>query len=1150
MFSHCGNHLNVSLYMDSYIGENYWYHFPQAPLAALIFVHCFSTAIHNLVITNTPSFGIIGINMLGNTIIHSVNVFNSGLSPCATSTIFDKIGGGIFLLFQNTPSNIPDDNYSLTVLNSSFLSSCGPISFIFTTDQNGDVTYIENTDMVGSSISVIFGQNSYPLKVKIDDCLFDNNQAQSIRFTYYVGVSGTNVSILSCSFTNNDNDHPSTTEGIVSIRYATPVGGSVYVRPNTTFEQLPSNQYRQNLVFVSDCLFTNNTSFGSSGVSFVSSGNDYPMDALIVNVNFERNTGLISSALTFLQLVPPAFSALLHTTVSNCKFTNNDLAVLEDAYVNDQVNYYNFASVVALHNTRQVDFVGTAIFENNKGTAIYLYSSIVSFKGVIRFNNNYANSGAALGIYSSSFVLVHEGTNMSFVNNTARRRGGAVYVDDLYGIPTTLAKVCFFQYLSPRGNFDHNITGIDIRVYFINNSAVEAGSSIFSPVLDVCSWLPNAAFRTALPFNVNIELIFLAGEDGRQISSDAFNVCFCLPDNYTYDFESTCTMTEFHTQTYPGETINVTVIGTGERYGPVPTIVYTTVHDESTASCSIDGAAQVVHEISNNCTNIQYTLTSYNSGTCNLLIRTDTQPLNPTKERIAYVDILDCPFGFRVNTNGRCDCHPLLTSSDNPAMITKCNLTTQMFRRPADSWLQARNNNGTLTEIIARDYCPYRYCKSSTTSFPLTDPDSQCRYKRSGILCGQCRSGLSSVFGSPQCKICSNAWLSLLVLFALAGIILVGILFALNLTITNGTINGLIFYANVISINETILFPQGDAYRPLLIFISFLNLDLGIETCFYDGMDEYAKIWLEYMFPVYLIIIVAVIIVLARHSSRIQRLVRSNGVPVLSTLIFLSYTKLLRTSSVVLFYGVDLTHLPSSRVERVWAPDANIEFFGFKFVILFVVSLIVFVLLLIPFTVLMLFTKTFLRFRWITKLKPVLDAYQGPFVDPFRFWIGFRLLVRAFLFSTSAGIDAKNILLINTIMLSLMTILQGYFRPFRNFYHNLLDLSFLVNLVTLVTVSLYFEGANSIAVSILIGLTFLMLVALICYHVFVALRHFKSSKVKTPEAFIKIKAKLLELSMYKYLSMEQSNTVVTTPNNVTTAYVEMREPLMLGDEAT
>ena len=137
------------------------------------------------------------------------------------------------------------------------------------------------------------------------------------------------------------------------------------------------------------------------------------------------------------------------------------------------------------------------------------------------------------------------------------------------------------------------------------------------------------------------------------------------------------------------------------------------------------------------------------------------------------------------------------------------------------------------------------------------------------------------------------------------------------------------------SINETTLFPISSTFRPFLVFISVLNLDLGIETCFYDGMDEYAKIWLEYVFPVYLIVIIGVIIVMARYTSWAQRAVQSNGVPVLSTLLFLSYTKLLTNASVSLFYIVGITHLPSGRIEPVWAVDANVEFFGFKFTILY-----------------------------------------------------------------------------------------------------------------------------------------------------------------------------------------------------------------------
>ena len=43
-----------------------------------------------------------------------------------------------------------------------------------------------------------------------------------------------------------------------------------------------------------------------------------------------------------------------------------------------------------------------------------------------------------------------------------------------------------------------------------------------------------------------------------------------------------------------------------------------------------------------------------------------------------------------------------------------------------------------------------------------------------------------------------HGWLLLVIIIAVAGIILVIIIFVLNLTITSGTINGIIFYTNII----------------------------------------------------------------------------------------------------------------------------------------------------------------------------------------------------------------------------------------------------------------------------------------------------------------------------------------------------------------
>ena len=81
--------------------------------------------------------------------------------------------------------------------------------------------------------------------------------------------------------------------------------------------------------------------------------------------------------------------------------------------------------------------------------------------------------------------------------------------------------------------------------------------------------------------------------------------------------------------------------------------------------------------------------------------------------------------------------------------------------------------------------------------------------------------------------------MALILPFALAGVVLVAVLLLLNLSVAVGTVNGLIFYANVVQVNRSIFFPLGKT-NILTVFIAWLNLDLGIETCIYDGMDAYA----------------------------------------------------------------------------------------------------------------------------------------------------------------------------------------------------------------------------------------------------------------------------------------------------------------------
>ena len=74
-----------------------------------------------------------------------------------------------------------------------------------------------------------------------------------------------------------------------------------------------------------------------------------------------------------------------------------------------------------------------------------------------------------------------------------------------------------------------------------------------------------------------------------------------------------------------------------------------------------------------------------------------------------------------------------------------------------------------------------------------------------------------------------NLHILLLIPFALAGIALVLLLLICKLTVAAGSINGLIFYSNVVTVNCAIFFPPTQT-NILTVFIAWLNLDLGIET--------------------------------------------------------------------------------------------------------------------------------------------------------------------------------------------------------------------------------------------------------------------------------------------------------------------------------
>ena len=126
------------------------------------------------------------------------------------------------------------------------------------------------------------------------------------------------------------------------------------------------------------------------------------------------------------------------------------------------------------------------------------------------------------------------------------------------------------------------------------------------------------------------------------------------------------------------------------------------------------------------------------------------------------------------------------------------------------------------------------YCVNDEVVFPLNNTDIQCAQNRSGLLCGACKNNslvlarALLIANSAQTSICC----CMLILFTLIGVALVFLLLVCKLTVATGTPSGLVFYANIVGANHNIVLPVKSA-DVLSIFIAWLNLDFGIETCFF-----------------------------------------------------------------------------------------------------------------------------------------------------------------------------------------------------------------------------------------------------------------------------------------------------------------------------
>ena len=177
--------------------------------------------------------------------------------------------------------------------------------------------------------------------------------------------------------------------------------------------------------------------------------------------------------------------------------------------------------------------------------------------------------------------------------------------------------------------------------------------------------------------------------------------------------------------------------------------------------------------------------------------------------------------------------------------------------------------------------------------------------------------------------------------------------------------------------------------------------------------------------------------------------------------------------------------------KTLWLYDSNIEYLHEKHIPLFIAALLALLFLLIPYTLVLFFIQCLAKlncriFFWVKKLKPLFDAYTGPYKDRYQFWTGFLLIVHTNLFLIfTLGNPGLNLAAISVTSTCLA------FSPavYKKVLLTLLEYSLLLNLSAVSVATIYcrytqFSGNQVVMVYISVGTALLTFFGIMAYHLY------------------------------------------------------------------
>lgn len=887
------------------------------------------------------------------------------------------------------------------------------------------------------------------------------------------------------------------------------------------------------------------------------------------NVTFDSNYGNTPCSFRIRSAVHMTGSIIFYNNSGVFYIVDSSVVVEGEAlFASNNIRDFGIGGAVSMFRS-QLDLRGHYIFENNAvndvdGGVVYGQLSTITFQGHGSFIGNSARYGGVIYFQNKPTIMLKEGATLTFSDNTAIK-GGVFYIfGSLDSFRCGNQTVKLIDYDTPPCfiNTDGDINKYSLT--FNNNTAKQGGSVLQVRVVEDFDLVETKSITFSKCDSCAVNLFTKQMEQISKtnskpvLSSDTFQLCFCN-NGKPICSQSTLSINASRGDFFTVEVI-IMVFNIFSHYQKHPVRSFFQSSNSEILQPKINNRHLITGDFQfaeEHCTTLNYSVQTTADREM-IMISADESCEVTNAQLMMEVSLIKCPHGFS-EIDGICECDSRIEK-----YLRECNIVNKIltkYNNYNDTWMKAYVENGEYKGMLYYQYCPFEYCQTKNSIIlNISDSDNQCANNRTGIVCGRCQEGFSRILGQPFCRKCSNSYLALLIPFALLGILLVFFLFVTQLTVATGTIHGLILYANIVNANRDIFFPT--KFCPFYtVFISWLNLDFGINSCFYNGMDQLMYTGWQFVFPLYLWFVVGCMIAACRYSVRLSKFFgKIDPVAALATIILLSYNKLLQ-NVVAIFSVANLNYPPNSTnsVAIVWYLDPNIAYGGHvDHIILCGVAILILVALFLPYTFILIFSPFLQKSSIISsclrrsRLTPFIKTYHAPYKPRTRFWIGFCLLLRCVVLSTIAGADNATYGLIATsvlclVLISIIALSRGIYSKKRI---DILEVSFITNLGILSIVTYHFQLTGNRSNSVVLAYLSVT-IAIVTFCWIITFRVIKRIKVFR-EASEKMTSKINKPPRKESSSVEMdgsSETSVATSQNLVmmednSFQLELREPLL------